>query len=580
MRFPDFEKAWVVYQDEALLVVDKPAGVPSQAAHESHDDDLVSRLRRWLASERGVAPEQVYLGVHQRLDRDTSGLVMFTLQREANPAIAEQFAQRQIEKTYLALVETSVSARPGWFARLAHPPGRDAPARASTTLVHHLARARDGRMQVVSANTPNARAARTQVSVQRRIGERTLLELGCETGRTHQLRVQLAHEGAAIAGDRLYGRTPGMRLMLHAAGLSLCHPGDGRRLTFASPPPIEFEDWLVHGDRDVTDAAPLLRRALQLAVDRRYRLGRLREQPNPTSAFRLLHDVAEGSGRFAVELYGDFAVVHLFGEGIDSRCEQILDQVEALGVDGVYLKCHPKQKNDLADPRLARYAPSEPVRGRAAPDDLVVHEWGLPFGVRLGDGLRTGLFLDQRENRQRVRELASGMRVLNLFAYTGGFAVAALAGGAREAICIDASNSALAWGRRNVERIGAEARHRAWHADVFDALSQLGKRGESFDLIVLDPPSYSKTRSRRFVAAKDYAALCEACFRVLSRDGKLLACINHHGTAQAKLRRDVQQAARGAGRGLVQVKDIPPALDFPPRQAGEPSSKSVLVTCE
>jgi 23S rRNA (cytosine1962-C5)-methyltransferase len=564
MLFPDFDKAWVVYQDEALLVVDKPAGVPSQAAEAAHDDDLVSRLRRWLASERGVAPEQVYLGVHQRLDRDTSGLLMFTLQREANPAIARQFAERQVEKTYLALVEDRSPRAP----------------RAPRTLVHHLVRARDGRMQVVSEHTPNARAARTRVTVQRRVGERALLELGCETGRTHQLRVQLAHEGTSIAGDRLYGNTPGIRLMLHAAGLSFRHPGDGRRLSFAAPPPLEFEDWLAHGDRDVTSEAPLLGRAVRLAVDRRYRLGRLREQPTPTSAFRLLHDVAEGSGHFAVDLYGDFAVVHFFGERSDSRCERVLDEIDRLGVEGIYLKCHPRQKNELADPRLPRYAPSEPVRGRAAPDELLVHEWGLPFGVRLGDGLRTGLFLDQRDNRRRVRELASGKRVLNLFAYTGGFSLAALAGGAREAICVDASGSALAWGRRNIERIGAEDRHRAWHADVFEALARLGKRDERFDLIVVDPPSYSRTRSRRFVASKDYAGLCEACFRVLARDGMLLACINHHGTAQAKLRRDLQQAARAAARSLVQVKDIPPALDFPSPVGGEPSSKSVLVTCE
>src|SRR5688500_8820313 len=105
MLFADFEKAWVVYQDDALIVVDKPAGVPSQAADASHDDDLVSRLRRWLAKEREVEPEQVYVGAHQRLDRDTSGLVMFTLHPEANPAIAGQFAERHVEKTYLALVE-------------------------------------------------------------------------------------------------------------------------------------------------------------------------------------------------------------------------------------------------------------------------------------------------------------------------------------------------------------------------------------------------------------------------------------------------------------------------------------------
>src|SRR5262245_54019260 len=104
--FPDFRPEWIVYRDDDLIVVDKPAGVPSQAAQVEHDDDLPARLKRFLARERGAAAEDdVYLGVHQRLDRDTSGLILYTLRREANAAIAAQFEARTIEKTYLAVVE-------------------------------------------------------------------------------------------------------------------------------------------------------------------------------------------------------------------------------------------------------------------------------------------------------------------------------------------------------------------------------------------------------------------------------------------------------------------------------------------
>src|SRR5689334_16990930 len=89
--FPDLRASSIVFRDDDLIVVDKPPGVPSQAAEPEHDDDLPARLKRFLAAERGVAPEQVYLGVHQRLDRDTSGLVLYTLRREANPGVASQF---------------------------------------------------------------------------------------------------------------------------------------------------------------------------------------------------------------------------------------------------------------------------------------------------------------------------------------------------------------------------------------------------------------------------------------------------------------------------------------------------------
>src|ERR1041385_7346188 len=100
--WPDFRAEWVVYEDEDLIVVDKPARVPSQAVEPSDDDDLVSRLKRWLGARRGVPASEVYLGVHQRLDRDTSGLVLFALRREVNAALAGQFEGRTIEKIYLA----------------------------------------------------------------------------------------------------------------------------------------------------------------------------------------------------------------------------------------------------------------------------------------------------------------------------------------------------------------------------------------------------------------------------------------------------------------------------------------------
>jgi 23S rRNA (cytosine1962-C5)-methyltransferase len=559
--WPDFDQRWVVHEDDDLLVVDKPAHVPAQAADESHDDDLVSRLKRWLGNKRGQPPESVYLGVHQRLDRDTSGLVLFTLRREANAAIAAQFEERSIDKTYLAVVQGLTNLR------------------GERVLKNNLVRGRDGRMEVVAGRGQAGKAAVTRVRVLRHEGPRALLGLGCDTGRTHQLRVQLAHEAAPIAGDRLYGGPDAMRLLLHSARLCVRHPADGRALQLDSPAPLELDHYLVHGAVDAVSNIQLLRRALELALQERYRLGKARDAAVPTTAFRLLHGVAEGAAELAVDVYGDYLVAHFFCDAITAKEEAALDVLHALGFAGIYQKCHPRQKNELGDPQSQALAPSEPVRGQAAPEELVVHEHGVPFAVRLGDGLRTGLFLDQRDNRQRVKALASGKRVLNLFAYTGGFSVAALAGGAAEAVCVDASANALAWAQRNSARIGAGARHRIWHTDVFDALRRMARRGERFDLIILDPPSYATTRARRFVALRDYQGLAEACIALLAPEGQLLACINHHGASQRRLRWDLQQAALHANRGIAKLKDLPAQLDFPAASGQEPHNKSVLLTC-
>jgi 23S rRNA (cytosine1962-C5)-methyltransferase len=561
--WPDFRAEWIVHEDDDVIVVDKPAGVPSQAAHESHDDDLVARLRRYLAERRSVAEQEVYLGVHQRLDKDTSGLLLFALQRDVNAALAAQFQERRVQKTYVAAVRGAALDL----------------GRKEIALEHGLAHGRDGRMRVVDARARDAKLARTRVRLRERRGERALVELGCDTGRTHQLRVQLAHEGAPIAGDKLYAGAPALRLLLHAERLALAHPRDGRALSFSSALPLEFGDWLEHGARDAASDPALLRRALELAQEARYRLGRARRAERPTTAFRLFDREADGAAELAVDVYGEHLVAHSFGGAIEAREDDVLDALHALGFAGVYWKRHPKQKNELGDPRDPRYAPATPLRGAAAPEgELVVHEHGVPFGVRLDDGLRTGLFLDQRDNRKRVRELASDKRVLNLFAYTSGFAVAALSGGAREVVCVDASASALAWGRRNVERIGAAARHRTWHGDVFAVLAQLRRKREQFDLIILDPPSYSNARGERFVVTKDYAKLATACLHVLAPRGQLLACVNHHGVSRAKLRRDVHHAAEAAERVLEQVKDMPSQLDFPaPAPPAEPHSKSLLA---
>ena len=274
-------------------------------------------------------------------------------------------------------------------------------------------------------------------------------------------------------------------------------------------------------------------------------------------------------------------MLHWAAEVDEAREAAVLDALAELGLRGVYIKRHLRQKNELAEPRDPRFAPPAPLRGEAAPDEFVVHEHGLPFGVRLGDGLRTGLFLDQRENRRRVRELAQGKRVLNLFSYTGGFSVAALAGGASESTCVDASKAALAWAQRNMARIEASDRHRvaAW-GRVRCARAPGAARRALRSRSSLDPPSYASTRSRRFVARKDYAELSASCLRVLAPGGTLLACINHHGVSQGELRAAVRRGAELAEREVARLADVPGQLDFPAPAGGEALSKSVLVTCE
>jgi 23S rRNA (cytosine1962-C5)-methyltransferase len=577
--WPIFREEHVLYEDDDLIAVHKPAGVPSQAANPDRPDDIVTRVKAF----RSLA----YLGVHQRLDRDTSGVVLFTKRTEVNAALARQFEGRTLKKHYVAAVSS--------FAQRAK----------EVVLTDLLRKGEGGLMEVAPRGARNGQKAVTHVRVRTRKAERALLELRLETGRTHQARVQLAHAGAPIAGDALYRGSAAPRLMLHASKLELEHPRTGKRLVIRDEPPQEMTDWVERGNRgaEIYDDIPALDRALSLAVERRWGLGHSADRDpadRRTTAFRLVNEEGDALPGLAVDVYGDHLVAQLYVGGIwedAARRERVLDRLHVLGFDGIYLKLRPKQANVLVDTRRDDLAPALPVRG-APPgsSEIEVLEEGMPCRVRLGDGLSTGIFLDQRPNRRLVREISRGASVLNLFSYTCAFSVAAALGGATRTVSVDASVQALERGRANFAaagvalgvpavfggekaRTGPNAAHSFVAEDVFAWLTRAATKSERFDLVIVDPPSYSSTKKRRFVAESDYDDLVAMAARVLAPHGKLLACCNHRGLARAKLRRFVAQGMKAERRELAQLKDLPDAPDFPPPLGREPHMKSVLATC-
>jgi 23S rRNA (cytosine1962-C5)-methyltransferase len=341
-----------------------------------------------------------------------------------------------------------------------------------------------------------------------------------------------------------------------------------------APIPAEFERWLAKGRAAALPPDPEFGSRLAVAVDARWALGR----GTDTTAFRIANAEGDGLEGLAVDVYGEHLVAHFFSPEALAQKEAILDALFELGPRGIYFKMHPKQSNTLVDPRVESLAPSLPVRGEPADDPLVVFESGLAYRVRLGDGLKTGIFLDQRENRRRVRELSRGKRVLNLFAYTCPFTVAAAAGGARQTVSVDASRGALAWGVENLTQNGLPIEpHTMIDEDAFVWLKFAAKRQERFDLVVLDPPSYASTKTSRFSLADDLPELAALALGVLAPGGRMLACSNHRKTLSGKFRRQLFEAGRLANREIVQIKDLPEPSDFPPPIGDEPHLKSALV---
>ncbi|MBP6184488.1 MAG: class I SAM-dependent methyltransferase [Saprospiraceae bacterium] len=200
-----------------------------------------------------------------------------------------------------------------------------------------------------------------------------------------------------------------------------------------------------------------------------------------------------------------------------SGCRQVISEVLDVPLQHLYFKERMQQKGS-----------SQYQKQSASGRERTVQENGLKFLVNLEDYLDTGLFLDHRQTRAIVRNLSAGKKVLNLFAYTGSFTVYAAAGGARETLTLDLSNTYLDWAHRNLalnNLTGEE--HRFERVDVLEWLS--GKPRGLYDIIILDPPTFSNSKMMRDILdlQRDHPGLIEACVMRLSEEGLLLFSTNH-----------------------------------------------------
>ena len=324
------------------------------------------------------------------------------------------------------------------------------------------------------------------------------------------------------------------------------------------------------------------RELLNAALERRRALGLPAQD---TTCYRLVHGEGDGLAGYTVDVYGEWLVASVYADDArtpmaesQERDASFLDALAGLGFRGVYLKNRPRQANELAAEERTLRGPPAAVRGESAPEALVVYESGMPFEVRLGDGLSTGLFLDQRSNRKHLRELAREKRVLNLFAYTCAFGVAAALGGARSTTNLDVAKPVLERGKHNYALAGiALEGHTFLARDALEALPRMARREERFDIVVLDPPSYASNKGRRFSVERDYAELAAHALGVLAPDGVLLACTNHQRLASADLVHAVRKGAAKAGRAVRDLSEWAPPPDHPPAGGRSPHLKSAWV---
>lgn len=315
-------------------------------------------------------------------------------------------------------------------------------------------------------------------------------------------------------------------------------------------------------DPQQTVDAGFIRRQVAQALALRKTLIPQRE----TNALRLVHGESDGLPGVIVDRYADWLVVQCLTAGADAWKSEILAALtELTGISQVY------ERSDV-DVRRLEGLPERAglLSGAAAPERVVIEENGLKFGVDVRTGQKTGFYLDQRYNRQRLGQMAAGRQVLNCFCYTGAFSAYALAGGATDVLSIDSSAHALLVGQENIRLNDLPESKATWlEGDVFQLLRKLRDQARAFDLIVLDPPKFAPTAVQVEQAARGYKDINLLAFKLL-RPGGLLFTFSCSGGISADL---FQKIVAGAAldakvdakivEHLAQGCDHPVALTFP-----------------
>ncbi len=544
----------VLFEDEHLLVANKPAGLnthaPDPFAGEGLYDWLKHREPRWAA-----------LAIIHRLDKETSGVIVFARTALANRSLTGQFMRREVRKKYLLLTDRPLKRREfvvkSKLIRAGERYVSGSRGEPAETRFKPVAAANAGMLAPNQLRFPEQEIP----SGLRGVRACQWVEAEPLTGRTHQIRVHAAANGFPILGDTLYGGASFARVCLHAAELAFRHPATGRLMTFRAP--ADFD----------TDVRLALRSAL---ID-----------PGETDAFRVVHGSSDHRRGIYVDKLGDFLLAEsdaALTTGERTYLERLCRFFSLRGVYHKILTRRVRQSSDEASPRSAF--------GEAAPERFTVRENGVRFELSFNEGCSVGLFLDQRDNRRRLltghiaagfplvdpdfRAADSEFRVLNAFAYTCGFSVCAALAGARTT-SLDLSKKYLEWGRRNFLLNGVDpAAHDFIFGDVFDWLRRLNRRKCRFDLILLDPPTFSRSKEHGvFRAGRDYEKLIAAALPLLRPNGVLFASTNAASWPPEDFLARAAAAVQSVDRRILKEQYVPQPPDFPVSRSEPAYLKSV-----
>lgn len=261
-----------------------------------------------------------------------------------------------------------------------------------------------------------------------------------------------------------------------------------------------------------------------------------------TTAFRVLNGEGDGIGGLTIDYFNGYYLLQWYSAGIYAFRSLIIRALEAVtAYEGLYEKRRFQQQGQYIEG-------DDFVKGKEAPSPLHIKENGMTFAVYLNDGAMVGIFLDQREARKRLRdEYAAGKTVLNTFSYTGAFSVAVHHGGADKTVDVDVANRSKSRVRENFELNDIISDNQEIRVmDVFAYFDYAKKKNITFDVIVLDPPSFARTKKRTFSAAKDYTSLLVDAISIVKDGGTIVASTNFGGFGMKAFQKQIDKACTKA----------------------------------
>ena len=290
-----------------------------------------------------------------------------------------------------------------------------------------------------------------------------------------------------------------------------------------------------------------------------------------TGSCRLIFGEADFLPGLVVDKFSDVLVVESLALGIDRLKEQIIEilkeilRQDGIEVRGVYERSDAKVRQNEGMERVKGFI------GKEFDTNVQIEENGVKYLVDVKDGQKTGFFLDQKYNRLAIQKLCKGARVLDCFTHTGSFALNAAVAGAREVTGVDASELAVEQASKNAILNGVQDRAKFLCRDVFELLPELEKKGEKYDVVILDPPAFTKSRSSIKNAVKGYREINLRAMKLVKDGGFLATCSCSHFMSYELFTETIGQAARNVHKRLRQVEFRTQAPDHPILRAADES---------